>query len=46
MVKRYAHLAPEHLSVHAERIALVEGFTAQIRHKPEGEDNSGHAVSA
>jgi len=45
MVKRYAHLAPEHLSVHAERIALGEGFTAQIRHKPQGEENSGHAVS-
>jgi len=29
MVKRYAHLAPEHLSVHAERIALGESFTAQ-----------------
>ena len=45
MVKRYAHLAPEHLSVHAERIALGESFTAQIRHKPDGEVKSGQAVS-
>jgi len=29
MVKRYAHLAPEHLSVHAERIALLKAS----RHK-------------
>ncbi len=35
MVKRYAHLAPEHLSVHAERIALGESFTAQIRHNDD-----------
>jgi integrase len=41
MVKRYAHLAPEHLSVHAERISLGESFTAQIRHKSEMEAAAG-----
>ena len=44
MVKRYAHLAPEHLSVHAERSRLGSA-TAQIRHKPESEAKSGQAAS-
>jgi integrase len=44
MVRRYAHLAPEQLSVHAERISLGSA-TAQIRHKPEGGATSGQAVS-
>ena len=30
MVKRYAHLAPEHLKEYAERVNL--GATSQIRH--------------
>jgi hypothetical protein len=29
-VKRYAHLAPEHLKAHAERVSF--GATAQTRH--------------
>ena len=45
MVKRYAHLAPEHLSVHAERISLA-GVTAQIRHKSENAVKSETAGSA
>ena len=31
IVKRYAHLAPEHLKQHAERVSF--GATSQIRHK-------------
>lgn len=40
IVKRYAHLAPEHLQIHAERLSLGAGAAAQIRHKPEGDAKS------
>jgi len=41
IVKRYAHLAPEHLQAHAERVSFGSGATAQIRHKPEGDAATG-----
>lgn len=37
IVKRYAHLAPEHLQAHAERVNLGAAATSQIRHS----DGSG-----
>ena len=42
MVNRYAHLAPEHLKAHAERLSL----TAQIRHSDEVSEKSEVAVSS
>lgn len=36
IVKRYAHLAPEHLKAHAERLQLGPAVTAQIRHGEDG----------
>ena len=44
MVKRYAHLVPEHFSVQAERISL--GSATAIRHKSEMVAKSENAVSA
>jgi hypothetical protein len=35
IVKRYAHLAPEHLKAHAERLSLGAGAMSQIRHTPK-----------
>ena len=37
IVKRYAHLAPEHLKAHAERLSLGAGATSQIRHTPQSD---------
>lgn len=42
MVNRYAHLAPEHLKAHAERLSL----TAQIRHNGDAPEKSEVAVSS
>jgi integrase len=42
MVNRYAHLAPEHLKPHAERLSL----TAQIRHNGDAPEKSEVAVSS
>ena len=42
MVNRYAHLAPEHLKAHAERLSL----TAQIRHSDEVSEKTEVAVSS
>ena len=42
MVNRYAHLAPEHLKAHAERLSL----TAQIRHNGDAPETSEIAVSS
>lgn len=36
IVKRYAHLAPEHLKAHAERLQLGSVAAAQIRHSEDG----------
>ena len=41
MVNRYAHLAPEHLKVHAERLSL----TAQIRHTEKVTEKTESAAS-
>lgn len=35
MVNRYAHLAPEHLQAHAQRLSLAA--TSHLRHSPKGE---------
>jgi hypothetical protein len=32
MVQKYAHLAAEHLTPYAERVAFGAGVTSQIRH--------------
>jgi integrase len=37
IVKRYAHLAPEHLKGYAERVSLGASATSQIRHTPHGD---------
>ena len=42
MVNRYAHLAPEHLKAHAERLSL----TAQIRHNGDVPEKNEVAVSS
>jgi len=38
MVNRYAHLAPEHLKAHADRLSL--GSTSQIRHSDGSPENA------
>jgi hypothetical protein len=35
MVRRYAHLAPNHLTEHARKIDAIFGAMTQIRHKEE-----------
>jgi hypothetical protein len=35
IVKRYAHLAPEHLKEHANRLSLGSAATSQVRHSDE-----------
>ena len=42
MVNRYAHLAPQHLKAHAERLSL----TAQIRHSGDVSEKTEVAVSS
>jgi integrase len=41
MVNRYAHLAPEHLKAHADRLSL--GLTSQMRHSDGHPESSGVA---
>jgi integrase len=45
MVNRYAHLAPEHLKAHADRLSISSGRTAQIRHSDEVSEKTEVAVS-
>lgn len=45
MVNRYAHLAPEHLKAHAERLSIGSGLTAQIRHSDDVSEKTEVAVS-
>ena len=42
MVNRYAHLAPEHLKAHAERLSLTE----HVRHNGDAPEKSEVAVSS
>ena len=46
MVNRYAHLAPEHLKSHAERLSINSGLTAQIRHTEKVTEKNEIAVSS
>ena len=46
MVNRYAHLSPEHLKAHAERLSLGASFTAQIRHSEETSEATAGCVSS
>jgi len=45
MVNRYAHLAPEHLKAHADRLSISSGLTAQIRHSEDLLKNPEIAVT-
>jgi integrase len=44
IVKRYAHLAPEHLKAYAERVSLASAeVTSQLRHSGKSLENVGAA---
>jgi hypothetical protein len=46
IVKRYAHLAPEHLKQYADRVTLGAALMAQIRHADGSGEETGAAVSS